>query len=522
MQLNKVINRYVAYNKQIERRMEGSSGGAVSAILETLAREDYYFCGAVYSNDLSVCHVLTNNPQDISNIAGYKPIESRIDSSIYERIKATLESGNKVVFIGTPAQCGKLLDFLPSREGLVCIDIICTPFISKHLFDRYLYDLEEEYGSKVANIRFYNKEFSYENSKRITFMNGRTIFTYKEDAFDRIVKSGKFTPYNESMDLFASVEERIGDISIGAYNPKDSNDGLGYAYVSCNTIAGSNLIAKAKKRLVIIAEGKYIDTKRIKYQNNVYTKRLNDGELSSKSLQEISPDPRKGGKLNFLFYLIKPFFLGLRCARYNPFVYAKFIKLNFFTKGVHTDKYHNGFVFLSPNCALKLVEGFELELHGPLNIGSRRIKSSKQETRLRMEKGARIIVRKQCSFGAGSNVEIYKNATLEVGNLGSNAELTIICGEYIKLGDTCNVARNATIRDTSGHIIAVPGFKISRPVEIGNHTWICSGATIMPGVKIGDGAIVGSCSYVARNVAPFSLVQGFPAQEVGQPKYFRI
>ena len=57
MQLNKVINRYVAYNKQIERRMEGSSGGAVSAILETLAREDYYFCGAVYSNDLSVCHV---------------------------------------------------------------------------------------------------------------------------------------------------------------------------------------------------------------------------------------------------------------------------------------------------------------------------------------------------------------------------------------------------------------------------------------------------------------------------------
>ena len=106
--------------------------------------------------------------------------------------------------------------------------------------------------------------------------------------------------------------------------------------------------------------------------------------------------------------------------------------------------------------------------------------------------------------------------------MGSNAELNIICGEYIKLGDTCNIARNATIRDTSGHIIAVPGYKMSRPVEIGNHTWICTGATIMPGVKIGDGSIVGACSYVSKNVPAFTLVQGFPALEVGKPKYFRI
>ena len=44
----------------------------------------------------------------------------------------------------------------------------------------------------------------------------------------------------------------------------------------------------------------------------------------------------------------------------------------------------------------------------------------------------------------------------------------------------------------------------------------------MPGVKIGDGAIVGACSYVAKNVPSFTLVQGFPAVEVGNPKYFRI
>jgi acetyltransferase-like isoleucine patch superfamily enzyme len=64
------------------------------------------------------------------------------------------------------------------------------------------------------------------------------------------------------------------------------------------------------------------------------------------------------------------------------------------------------------------------------------------------------------------------------------------------------------------------GFKLTRPVEIGNHVWICSDSTVMPGVKIGDGSVVGACSYVSHNILPFTLVQGNPAQEFGQPEYF--
>lgn len=521
MHLNKVIDRYVAYNKQIERRLEGSSGGVIGALLETLAKESYYFCGAAFDENLDVHHLLTNDPMDISRIAGYKPIESDM-TGVFDKIRQILEDGQKVIFIGTPFQCASLIQSLPSRNNLICIDIISTPFIAKELFSRYLADLETMYGSQVMDIRFYNKEFVYENSKRISFKNGRTVFTYKEDAFDRIVKSGKYTPYDDNAVIYKNLNERVGDITIGAYKLNGDNDGMGYAYISCNTFVGKELISKAKKRLVFVAEGDEIDTNCIKYRKYSYSESINVDTLKTKSLEEISPVPLRGGRFSSLLYLVKPFYLGLKAAHFNPFTFAKFIKLNFFTKGVHTDRYKNGFVFLAPNCALKLVDGFEMDLYGPLNIGPRRIKDSRQETRLRMEKGAKIIVHQACSFGAGSNVELYRDATLEVGNLGSNAELNIICGEYIKLGDTCNIARNATIRDTSGHIIAVPGYKMSRPVEIGNHTWICTGATIMPGVKIGDGSIVGACSYVAKNVPAFTLVQGFPALEVGKPKYFRI
>ncbi len=46
---------------------------------------------------------------------------------------------------------------------------------------------------------------------------------------------------------------------------------------------------------------------------------------------------------------------------------------------------------------------------------------------------------------------------------------------------------------------------------IGNDVWIGYNATIMPGVAIGDGAIIASSATVTRDVAPYSIVGGNPA-----------
>ena len=48
---------------------------------------------------------------------------------------------------------------------------------------------------------------------------------------------------------------------------------------------------------------------------------------------------------------------------------------------------------------------------------------------------------------------------------------------------------------------------------VGNDVWIGSGATIMPGVRIGDGAIVAAESVVTRDVAPYAIVGGNPAED---------
>lgn len=47
---------------------------------------------------------------------------------------------------------------------------------------------------------------------------------------------------------------------------------------------------------------------------------------------------------------------------------------------------------------------------------------------------------------------------------------------------------------------------------IGNDVWIGFGATIMPGVQIGDGAIIASKSVVIKNVEPYAVVGGNPAK----------
>ena len=49
---------------------------------------------------------------------------------------------------------------------------------------------------------------------------------------------------------------------------------------------------------------------------------------------------------------------------------------------------------------------------------------------------------------------------------------------------------------------------------IGNDVWIGYDATIMPGVTIGDGAIIGTRAVVTKNVEPYTIVGGNPAQSI--------
>ncbi|GAB5375971.1 MAG: sugar O-acetyltransferase [Acuticoccus sp.] len=60
------------------------------------------------------------------------------------------------------------------------------------------------------------------------------------------------------------------------------------------------------------------------------------------------------------------------------------------------------------------------------------------------------------------------------------------------------------------------GMEIAHPVDIGANVWVGGGAIILPGVSIGDDAIIGAGSVVTRNVAAGTTVTGNPAR--AQPR----
>ena len=57
-------------------------------------------------------------------------------------------------------------------------------------------------------------------------------------------------------------------------------------------------------------------------------------------------------------------------------------------------------------------------------------------------------------------------------------------------------------------------FRPAGDTVIGNDVWIGSEAIIMPGVTIGDGAVIGTRALVTRNVEPYAIVGGNPAKVI--------
>jgi len=86
------------------------------------------------------------------------------------------------------------------------------------------------------------------------------------------------------------------------------------------------------------------------------------------------------------------------------------------------------------------------------------------------------------------------------------------------IGNKVLIAPNVSILSKSHNhsIIDVPivdqGESEDSPPIIGSNVWIGRSAIIFPGVKIGEGAIVGACSLVNKDVEPYTVVAGVPAK----------
>lgn len=109
----------------------------------------------------------------------------------------------------------------------------------------------------------------------------------------------------------------------------------------------------------------------------------------------------------------------------------------------------------------------------------------------------------------GENVHINRNAYLWAGTqskikIGDN----FVCGPGIFItSDNHGIKRNQLIREQKG---------VEKDVVIGNDVWIGAYGIVLPGVTIGDGVVIAAGSVVTKDVAPYAIVAGVPAKEIGQ------
>lgn len=125
--------------------------------------------------------------------------------------------------------------------------------------------------------------------------------------------------------------------------------------------------------------------------------------------------------------------------------------------------------------------------------------------------------------GKGSSVHMwarfYQPVKISIGSdtlIGDNVFLD--GRDNLIIGDHVDIASQVLIYN-SAHNIHSPEFEATYgEVKIGDYVFIGPRATILPGVNIGNGAVVAAGAVVTKDVPEFAIVAGVPAMVIGERK----
>ena len=166
---------FASYTKNHQLRIDSTSGGIFSELAYKMFDQGGYVGGAVYNDDLTVSHILTNDRDRLTDIRSSKYVLSLTDE-LFPDVKAKLKSGEKVIVCGAPCQIHALYAFLiKDYENLVTCDFICKGVNSPLVFKKYIEWLEDKYQSKAIKIKAKDKTTGWHKfSMRVDFENGKS------------------------------------------------------------------------------------------------------------------------------------------------------------------------------------------------------------------------------------------------------------------------------------------------------------------------------------------------------------
>ena len=535
----KPAHTIAAINKKMNVRWDSTSGGAFSALAETMYEQDGYVSGAIYNEDFSVRNYVSNNPEDLKKLRSSKYLQSKAEG-VYKEIRDLLLKGKNVLACGTPCQMAALRSFLrKDYEKLVIVDFICRGVNSPKAYRKYLDSLERKYGGKVVYVKAKNKELGWRNlTRKVVFDNGMSYYGF--GMIDDFRRGYHTNVYCRPSCYFCQYKgfPRMADITIADYwgiekVDKNMDNNIGTSMILLNSQKGVNYFEKVKDKLeweetmfeailpgnpALIQPLKPAKIDRKKFFEDLDKETFED--VTKKYFPLTEHHQRLKSKVKTFLKFVFSLYKRLGCS-YRA--WSNFVKINF-RRNTESELREGHVIYTMPSAVFDVHPSAKIIVNAPFLYGNNPVKGMKMPTCLRMEANTTFKIHDgpltRYGKGAynlryGAYVEIVNGGNLTIGQGACNVGLTIMCAKEVTIGNGVRIGRNVSIRDWNGpHVIVNDHYRNHAPVHIGDHVWLCTGCSIMPGVTIGEGAVVAANATVTKDVPPHCLVGGSPAKVI--------
>lgn len=175
---------------------------------------------------------------------------------------------------------------------------------------------------------------------------------------------------------------------------------------------------------------------------------------------------------------------------------------------------------------LNCLAGFLFKLRRGIDVGEN---SQVTWARIRLPKGSRISVGKDSLVHCRISFDSPQGHVI-IGDRSYVGLSSLVCYRKIVIGNDVLISWGATIVDHNSHSLYWEqrkndvvnwsvGIKTwdhvgNAPVIIQDKVWIGFNVSILKGVTIGEGSVVGACAVVTKDVPPYTLVAGNPARVI--------
>ena len=216
------LQAYAALGHHAALVERSASGGVFATLAHQCVEKGGMVAGVVLertADGFQVFHAIAEKPEALTAMQGSKYVQS--DAwRCYPAILEALNSGNTVLFSGTPCQVSAVKRLTGNPDNLITMDLICHGVPSGTMLNQYARILGRRLGGRLNHIRFRDKSCKKSFCAEIGLMRFGKVHTYRLSSslmsFYRLFLKGSI--YRSSCYTCPyAKQQRVGDLTIGDY-----------------------------------------------------------------------------------------------------------------------------------------------------------------------------------------------------------------------------------------------------------------------------------------------------------------